>query len=832
MIISRNNMLSKGRGKYHSLLIAAAILCGASAAWGATAEGEWTKSTWTTFTASPDAISRPKYIAADRPYTDFIFCDGYANTSAAGNLVNGRVLAWEFPRKATLTGVKLYSNHKDTGRDDIRLASVQVKYTADGSWETLANSAVTHNHSSTMQMKLYAGFAAPDGYNLAEDVVAVKLVFASSQEGGSITLAEAELLGSVEPPSEPEEPSPYVWTAGGYVPGSWTPLVAESNMMAYCTSIQKGGTTTSSYDAMIDQSVAHFNICVGSGSTMAWLFDQPFDLYEFRVFSRWGDGGRDDIGILKFETRDENGVWTIRTDVENYALVGAGTSIDTGTARTGSNYAFLRRNDGEPIASGVTGIRVFPYYHVNDACWAEVEAEGFMPPGPAIFDVRSVAVSNNCFKVDWTAQLLSLGASDSATLNLWTSTNGVDYSLTDSAIVTETGVDYAFTKTFDAVGLTISYRFETINTNATRSWCSTNEVATFVNSDNSTYYWRPSVAAGSWEDASSWSNSLNDARLPYPSQQYATASFALIDQAQSVEATVGASHTVRFVPPPSAAAVLTLKGDSSVTLQFASLTGPLVGTNVLDGLVVRYPNRPTLAAGARIKARNGAKCYILPSNNCGQYAGIELYSGAKLNIGTGVAANDTKYFAADFEIVLDGGSVENAGYFIWSGDGSPKRGHIVFRPGGGQFLAPNSHRMMFGSGALCELRYEIPGGSWSGYDAAPLRPADVNYDHPFGKVDGNGKFLVNVVFGADSPRRALELPLIRKTDSKTIVTNNFDFAAFGADMDVNVPNKKGDYFYWTYGANDTTEPAAAGDLPTGLNFHYDGRQIGLRIFVR
>ncbi len=812
----------------------AAVALAAVSTQAATAEGEWTKSTWTTFIASPDAISRPKYIAADRPYTDFIFCDGYANTSAAGNLGNGRVLAWEFPRKATLTGVKLYSNHKDNGRDDIRLASVQVKYTADGSWETLANSAVTHNHTSEMQKKLYAGFAAPDGYNLAEDVVAVRLVFAANQENTCITLAEAELLGSIEPPSEPEEPSPYVWTVGGYVPGSWTQLVAESNMMAYCTSILKGSTVTLSYDAMTDQSVAQFNAYVPNNNTMSWLFDQPFELYEFRVFSRWNDGGRDDIAIMKFETRDENGVWTVRTDSDNYAVVGVDTGIDTGTARTGSNYAFLRRNDGEPIARGVTGIRVFSYYYLNDPCWAEVEAAGVMPAGPAIFDARSVTVSNDCFKVDWTAQLSSLGASDSATVNLWTSTNGVDYSLADSAIVTETGVDYAFTKTFDAVGLTISYRFETINTSGAGSWCSTNEVATFVNYDNAIYYWLPEVAAGSWEDAASWSNSLNDARLPYPSQQYATASFALIDQAQSVEATVGASHTVRFVPPPSAAAVLTLKGDSSVTLEFARLNGTLVGTNVLDGLVVRYPDRPTLAAGARIKARNGAKCYILPSNNCGQYAGIELYSGAKLNIGTGVAANDTQYFAADFEIVLDGGSVENAGYFIWSGSGYGRanRGHIVFRPGGGQFLAPGSHNMLV-SGARCEMRYELPGGNWSGYAAAPLRPGDVNNDHRFGRVNGgSGTFFVNVVFGEDTPRRKAEVPLIRKTNSNGIITNNFAFAAFGTNLTANERNDKGDYFYWTYGTNDAIEPANAGDLPTGLSFHYAGRPNGSVYYLR
>ena len=170
MITSRNNRFLKGR--FIGLMIAAALALCAASAQAATMEGKWTKSTWSTLTASPDAISRPKYIAADRPYTDFIFCDGYANTSAIGNLGNDRVLAWEFPRKATLTGVKLYSNHKDDGRDDIRLASVQVKYTADGSWETLANSAVTHNHTSEMQKKLYAGFAAPDGYNLSEDVVA------------------------------------------------------------------------------------------------------------------------------------------------------------------------------------------------------------------------------------------------------------------------------------------------------------------------------------------------------------------------------------------------------------------------------------------------------------------------------------------------------------------------------------------------------------------------------------------------------------------------------------------------------------------------------------
>jgi hypothetical protein len=92
---------------------------------------------------------------------------------------------------------------------------------------------------------------------------------------------------------------------------------------------------------------------------------------------------------------------------------------------------------------------------------------------------------------------------------------------------------------------------------------------------------------------------------------------------------------------------------------------------------------------------------------------------------------------------------------------------------------------------------------------------------------------VNVVFGEDKPWREFDLPLIRKTNSNGIITNNFAFAAFGEEnLAVDVPNKKGDYFYWTYGTNDALEPVNAGDLPTGLGFHYAGRSNGLSIFVR
>ena len=91
---------------------------------------------------------------------------------------------------------------------------------------------------------------------------------------------------------------------------------------------------------------------------------------------------------------------------------------------------------------------------------------------------------------------------------------------------------------------------------------------------------------------------------------------------------------------------------------------------------------------------------------------------------------------------------------------------------------------------------------------------------------------MNVVFGEDTPRRKAEVPLIRKTNNNGIITNNFAFAAFGTNLNANEPDSKGDYFYWTYGTNDVLEAANAGDLPTGLSFHYAGRPDGSVYYLR
>ena len=121
-----------------------------------------------------------------------------------------------------------------------------------------------------MQKKLHAHFAAADGAPVAENVVAVRMVF-PEQENGGVGYVELEILGSLEAAAEPEPESDYVWTTGGYNASTWQPL-GESNMMAYCSSILLSDGPTTNYDAMTDSSIDKYDTFVKNGETIAWLY--------------------------------------------------------------------------------------------------------------------------------------------------------------------------------------------------------------------------------------------------------------------------------------------------------------------------------------------------------------------------------------------------------------------------------------------------------------------------------------------------------------------------------------------------------------------------------
>lgn len=812
------------------LNIIIAALAAPLAAFADVATGVWTTGTWTEFTRAENSLLRPRYLDTDAgsDKTDVFFCDGTAQNPIGTYFSGNRAVTWKFPSAATVYGARFYTSWQDGGRDGIIVTSMDVKYSEDGEWTSLENSQIDYNPAVSGKSQLTASFAAEDGSPIAEGVVAVRFVFPKQDHGGAAYL-EMEVLGELAEHDPDPEPD-LEWNAGGFDKTAWEPLVAESNMMKYCSFIYRNGAdATTSYAGMMNKTIAEYSSYILNNDTMTFKFANPIYLQSFSIFAGWRDGGRDSVAVLGFETQDENGEWTKHfgvQDEECWCVSGSpfGDAIDTATAKVGANYGTLRRKDGTPIATGVCAIRVYSYYGDSaGACWLEVEAEGWIEETNAIFDETSITFSNDCWDATWTAKLTSLGASDEATVNLWTSLDNVTFTKVATQTVTETDVAYEFKHTFDDVDQKIWYRFETVNSKGETTWYTTNAVNTAVNYDNATYAWRADGASGAWEDDSNWTNSRSDSRLKWPTHEYTTADFSGLASGAETVVTVGAAHSpkMKFAP---AGASLTLKGESSVTLTMKNTD--FAGCVTVDGMALAIP-KVTFGDGARLVAKNGAKVTAPGGLDIvGLKSGIELLSDATLSIGSVITR-----ISGDSEIVLNGGSVPAAGYFTWAGATKPQTARIVFGPLGGVFKAPQTHRML--ESGVCTLRYELPGGRWNGYSEAPLQPTKVNNDHQF----GSGTFRVEVVDGeAEEAKKDLELPLIELPQNviagNTIVTNNFSFMAFGNEMEVGVPNSKGDYFYWTYDGGDATEPAEEGTLPSGLRFHHASRGIGLVIQIR
>ena len=841
MITSQNHRFF--RGKYLISVGIAAFLCMEAAA----ATPAWTGSDWTApISPVDDNILSPSYLDDDS-YAYNGLCDRVYDLSC---LLHGKCdIVWNFPKPATISAINLYSGWGNTGRADIYVTSVSVKYAADGEWVVLDNSE-TRLYGSTFGSKVKGRYAMSDGSTLASGIVALKMTF-PTQQNGYVGIYEAEVSGAFNEALDPET-FPYTFDFGDYAVNDWKP--SEGNMMNFCSSMSKTTITTpgnntgivrtttditSSYSHMIDKTVGTTsNQQIEPGSVVTWTFSTPFTLEAFKVFSHWNDKGRDAIVIYDFEVMDGDGVWTRLFDSSHPVLLGTTSSVDLYTASggasggTGHLWFALTRTDGDPIATDVAAIRVRTgsgsSYGTgwNDSFWTEVEAIGSRSGGGAVLDATSVTVTNHCWEVVWSAALASLGSSDSATINLLTSLDGENFTFAGSRTATEINTACWFTNVFDTLEQTVWYKFETVNASGSDEWRSTNAVASIVLHDNATYWWRSDVASGAWEDGGSWSNSLADARLTHPDGIYATADFSLVEPGSPVAVSVSAAHSVRFVWPQASASV-SFSGASPAALSDASTSATFSGTNTFSGLALTLP-ATTFAAQSRLRLDGGAAATLgAGSLLSGEGCGIEIRDGATLSIRTG----DHTEFCNDAEIVLNGGSVSDAGHFVWSGAASALGGHIVFGPEGGEFIFPNTHKFKYMPVTPLELRYELPGQTWSGYSRAPLRLGWINDYNQFGM---GGKVFVNVAKGMEQlPSRTLEIPLIETTHANAYIhTNDFTFAAFGTTLAPGELSPKGDRFLWTYDHDGSLSPATPGSLPTGLVFDYAGRQSFFVIIVR
>ena len=262
----------------------------------------WTTEKWTIATPAPDNILSPLYIDNSSSYNLVGLSDHVYdwNIEFRGNCD----VVWNLPKPATVSAINIYGGWLDSGRDDIYVSSVSVKYSVDGEWVELSNSNLCLDTDTAAKPSLNkARYAMSDGSTLASGIVALKIKF-PSQESQYVGLFEIELCGTFDETIEAEE-FPYTYDFGDYAPGNW--VKSKNNMMGLCTSIFKNlSDVTSSCSYMIDGSVQSVNSSpFSSGSMFTWNFSRGFDLDSFKVFSRWGDNGRDAIVIYRFEVKED-----------------------------------------------------------------------------------------------------------------------------------------------------------------------------------------------------------------------------------------------------------------------------------------------------------------------------------------------------------------------------------------------------------------------------------------------------------------------------------------------------------------------------------------------
>ena len=173
-----------------------------------------------------------------------------------------------------------------------------------------------------------------------------------------------------------------VWRTGKYSPAAWRPVSnnllsgAESSAdgSKLTTGTENGKNLSRSIDTLTDGEVPGATIDYAKvvqikSGTAAWTFPKA-DIGQIRVFTRWGDGGRDGVNISSVEVRyDGSEEWT---DIGVSSV-----SYGNGNDSSGSSlYAILQDPTGAALAVGVTGLRLsFNNRQDNGASgYAEIEA--------------------------------------------------------------------------------------------------------------------------------------------------------------------------------------------------------------------------------------------------------------------------------------------------------------------------------------------------------------------------------------------------------------------------------------------------------------------------
>ncbi len=149
-----------------------------------------------------------------------------------------------------------------------------------------------------------------------------------------------------------------VWTKGTYNPNTWMSsadnfllqLVPDvSNLAKYTEGPRTPNVAASLTDGVVTKDNVDYTNTYGiKGGSMEWTFEEPVaEFLQLKVFSHWGDGGRDNIKIDSVEVTTDGSTWT--------AL--ANSSVENNNYN-GRLYASLADDGGQPLATNIVGLRI------------------------------------------------------------------------------------------------------------------------------------------------------------------------------------------------------------------------------------------------------------------------------------------------------------------------------------------------------------------------------------------------------------------------------------------------------------------------------------------
>lgn len=186
----------------------------------------------------------------------------------------------------------------------------------------------------------------------------------------SLVAACAALVGFADP----------AWETGSYDVTAWS--ASDHNILSGLTATHNDKWYTESGKNMPKGTAALTDGLVPGGSTdyakivgilkdmvLTWSFDDPYNLQAIKIFSRWGDGGRDGISISKVEVDYGTG------DFEDLNM--PPVKFGNGDNNTSGHLYAILSNGGLGLARGVTGLRLtFGDQDNNGSGYVEIEAIG------------------------------------------------------------------------------------------------------------------------------------------------------------------------------------------------------------------------------------------------------------------------------------------------------------------------------------------------------------------------------------------------------------------------------------------------------------------------